>query len=168
MQRHLSGTNLPLIVAADERLYGMIRENSGYPFLADGRIALHPREMDDRAIRDEAAACLGRDVERRRDEAWDKVAMSLGRDDREASEDPADIVTASAAGRVAHQFVRAGATLHGRFDQHSLAAEVTEDGTEDLVDRAIVETLRNRGEVFPLGGRGGDDTVMAAAYRYPA
>lgn len=168
VQHHLSGTNVPLVIAADERLYGKIRENSEYPFLADEGITLHPRELDDRELLDEAAACLRREVEKKRDEAWDKVAMSLGRDDHEASKDPADIVTASAAGRVAHLFVRAGATLRGRFDERSLAAEVVEDGPEDLVDRAIVETLRNGGDVFPLGNRGGADTVMAAAYRYPA
>lgn len=167
VQQHLSGTNVPLVVAADERLYGMIRESSEYPFLADEGITLHPREFDDRELRDEAAACLQREVEKKRDEAWDKVAMSLGREDHEASMDPADIATASAAGRVAHLFVRAGAKLHGRFDERSLAAEIVENGPEDLVDRAIVETLRNRGDVFPLGELGDRDTVMAAAYRYP-
>lgn len=167
-QQHLSGTNVPLVVAADERLYGMIRENSEYPFLADEGITLHPREMDDRELADAAAACLHREVETKRNEAWDKVAMSLGRDDHEASEDPVDITTASAAGRVAHLFVRTGATLRGRFDEDSLAAELVDNGPEDLVDRAIAETLRNRGDVFPLGDRGGKDTVMAAAYRYPA
>lgn len=167
VQRHLSGKNVPLVIAADERLYGMIREHSEYPFLAEEGITRHPREMDERELHDEAAACLQRESEKKRNEAWDKVAMSLGRDDHEASKDPADIVTASAAGRVAHLFVRAGATLRGRFDESSLAAEVAEDGPEDLVDRAIVETLRNRGDVFPLGDRGDTDTLMAAAYRYP-
>lgn len=167
VQRHLSGSNVPLVVAADERLYGMIRENCEYPFLADEGITLHPREMDDSEIQHEAAACLHREVERKRSEAWDKVAMSLGRDDHEASKDPADIVTASAAGRVAHLFVRAGATLRGDIDEQTLAATIAEDGPEDLVDRAITDTLRNGGEVYPLGDLGAADTLMAAAYRYP-
>ncbi len=93
--------------------------------------------------------------------------MGLGRDDHAASEDPAEIVTAAAAGRVAHLFARTGATLPGRFDASSLAAELDEDGPDDLVDRAIVETLRNGGDVFPLGDRS-PTTPLAAAYRYPA
>jgi hypothetical protein len=168
VQRHLSGSNVPLVVAADEALYGMIRENSEYPFLAREGITKHPDGMDEDQLAKEAASCVGREAEKRRAEAWDKVAMSLGRGDREASEDPADIVTAAAAGRVAHLFVRTGATLPGRFDAGSLAAEPAEDGPDDLVDRAIVETLRNGGDVFPLGGRGDGDTPLAAAYRYPA
>lgn len=167
-QRHLSGTNVPLIIAADERLYGMIRENSEYPFLAEEGITRNPRDMDEETLRQQAAACLEREVEKRRSEAWDKIAMSLGRGDREASEDPADIVTAAAAGRVAHLFVATGAKLPGRFDDQDLRAEPAEDGPEDLVDRAIVETLRNRGDVFPLGDRGQAGMKMAAAYRYPA
>ena len=166
--QHLGGSSLPLVVAADERLYGMIRENSEYPFLAREGITEHPDGMDTGRLAEKAAACLARQVEKRRAEAWDKVAMSLGRGDREASEDPADIVTAAAAGRVAHLFARTGATLPGRFDNESLAAEAAEDGTDDLIDRAIVETLRNGGDVFPLGDRRPDGTKLAAAYRYPA
>ena len=65
-------------------------------------------------------------------------------------------------------FVRAGATLRGRIDETTFAAELDEDCPEDLVIRAISDTLRNRDDVYPLGHRGGDGTVMAAAYRYPA
>ena len=151
--RHLSGTNRRLVVAADERLNGMIRENSEYPHLVGEGVTLNPDDLDRDRLRDEAAACLERAVEARRAEAWDKVAMSLGRGDREASDDPADIVTAAAAGRVAHLFARTGARLPGRFDDRSLAAEPDEDGPDDLVDRAIVETLRNGGDIFPLGDR---------------
>ena len=36
------------------------------------------------------------------------------------------------------------------------------------LDPAIVETLRNGGDVLPLGDRGSGDSPLAAAYRYPA
>ena len=168
VQRHLAGMNLPLIIAADERLYGMIRENSEYPFLVETGITHHPKEMDEDDLRDRAAACLADEVERRRAGAWDKIAMSLGRGDKEASLDPADITTSAAAGRIAHLFIRDGASLPGRFDQQSLAATASKDGSEDLVDRAIVETLRNGGDVFLLEEHDATDAMMAAAYRYPA
>jgi hypothetical protein len=164
---HLSGTNVPLVVVADERLHGMICAQSEYPFLLEEGITTHPHTLDETKLREAAAACLHRAVEQQRAEAWDKVAMSLGRNDHEASTDPADIVTAAAAGRVAHLFVRAGAKLRGRFDPRSLEVEVAESGPEDLADRAIVETLRNGGDVFPMEDRG-DGAQMAAAYRYPA
>jgi len=164
---HLSGTNTPLVVVADERLHGMIRASSEYPFLVEEGITQHPDTLDQEKLRSLAADCLHRAVEKRRAEAWDKVAMSLGRGDHEASDDPADIVTAAAAGRVAHLFVQSGATLPGRFDAQSLRADITDDGTEDLIDRALVETLRNGGDVFPLQGRSGAGTCMAAAFRYP-
>lgn len=167
-QHHLSGSNLPLVVAADERLYGMIRENSEYPFMAAEGITLHPRVMNEDTLREAAAACLDREIARHRDETWDKIAMSLGRGDREASTEPADIVSAAAAGRIAHLFVRSGETLRGHVDDQSLAARIESDGPEDLLERAISDTLRNRGEVLPIGRRGEDRTLLAAAYRYPA
>lgn len=166
--RHLGGTNLPLVVAADERLYGMIRENCEYKHLADEGITLNPDDLDRDRLRKEAADRLGRAVEQRRAGAWDEVEAALGRGDGKASEDPADIVTAAAAGRVSHLFARTGARLPGRFDAQSLAATPAADGPDDLVDRAIVETLRNGGDIFPLGDRGSEGTVLAAAYRYPA
>lgn len=166
--QHLSGTSVPLVVVADERLHGMVRASTDYPFLVEDGILHHPESLDQKALRDLAADCLHRAVETRRTQAWDKVAMSLGRGDGEASEDPAEIVSAAAAGRVANLFVRGGASLHGRFDGQSLSATVTEDGPDDLIDCAIVETLRNGGEVFPLEDRGDDGTRLAAAYRYAA
>ncbi|TFL16857.1 baeRF3 domain-containing protein [Jannaschia formosa] len=165
---HLSGTNLPLVIVADERLNGMIRENCEYPFLAPEGVLVHPRELEEDGIRERAARCLRGDIDAARAEAWDKVAMSLGRDDHEASTDPSDVATAAAAGRVAHLFVRAGASVPGRIDETTFAAEQDESGPEDLVDRAISDTMRNGGAVFSLGDYGGEDIVTAAAYRYPA
>mgnify|MGYP006293563417 CR=1 FL=1 len=166
--RHLAGSNTPLVIAADARLQGMIRENNEYPFLAAEGVVLHPRELDEEDLRQAAAACLERQAAKARDDAWDKVAMSLGRQDREASDNPVDIVTASAAGQVVHLFIRAGATLHGRVNDETLETEIIEDGPESLVDRAISETLRNDGDVFALDSRGSDSVTMAAAFRYPA
>jgi len=168
VQQHLSCTNMPLVLAADERLHGMIRASTEYPFLVEEGITQHPDTLNLDQLRDAAAECLRRNVEMRSAKAWDKVAMSLGRGDREASDDPAEIVAAAAAGRVAHLFVQSGATLPGHFDAPSLTASHDADGPDDLIDCAIVETLRNGGDVFPLEGRGGEEMHLAASFRYPA
>ncbi|WFE76550.1 hypothetical protein [Roseinatronobacter sp. S2] len=166
VQHHLSGTNTPLVVVADQRLHGMIRSSTGYPFLVEEGVTQHPDTLNQEQLRDAAAECLRHQIEKRRAAAWDKVAMSLGRGDREASDDPAEIVSAAAAGRVAHIFARSGGSLPGRFDAATLTAQLDADGRDDLIDCAIVETLRNGGEVFPLGERGGEETHIAASFRY--
>lgn len=166
VQQHLGGTNLPLVLAADERLYGMLQASCDYPFLVKQGISQHPDSLNHDSLRRLAADCLGETVENDRAEAWDGVAMSLGRGDNKGSDDPLDIVAAAAAGRVATLFVQAGATLAGHFDTQSLSAQAADDGPEDLIDRAIVETLRNGGTVFPLDTR--SDARVAAAYRYAA
>lgn len=168
-QRHLAGTNLPLVVAADERLYGMIRENSEYPWLAEDGITANPMDLGEEALIREAADCLERQTEKLHAEAWDKVAISLGRGDGEASEDPERIAMGAAAGQIQHLFVRSGVSLPGRFDNETLVAELADDGPEDLVDRAIADTLRNSGKVFPMRSEGrGSTAPMAAAFRYAA
>lgn len=167
VQQHLNGTNMPLVLVADERLNGMIRASTDYPFLTQEGVTQHPDTLDQAQLRDAAAECLNRVVEKQRAEAWDKVAMSLGRGDREASDDPADIVAAAAAGRVAHLFVKSGAALSGHFDAQSLTAKAASDGPDDLIDCAIVETLRNGGALFALEGYGSEETRLAASFRYP-
>ncbi len=165
--QYLSGTNTPLVLIADERLYGMLRASTEYPFLVDKGITQHPDTLDQTEMRDAASQCLQSAVEKRRSETWDKLAMSLGRGDREASKDPVEIVTAAATGRVSHLFVDSGHTLYGHFDATKLTAEPAEDGADDLIDCAVVETLRNGGDVFPLEGRGSVETCIAASFRYP-
>ncbi|MDD7971084.1 hypothetical protein [Roseinatronobacter alkalisoli] len=166
-QRHLSGTSTPLVIAADERLYGMIHSSCEYPFLVEEGITRHPVSLDQEELRHAAAKCLHREISKRRADAWDKVAMSMGRGDSEASDNPADIVVAAAAGRVAHLFVQSGASLPGRFDAGNLTAEANAGGADDLIDRAIIETLRNGGDIFPMEDRNGEGKLMAASYRYP-
>ena len=168
VQKHLNGTNTPLVLVADERLHGMIRSSTEYPFLVEDGVTQHPHTLNQDQLRDLAAAFLRRKVEEWRAAAWDKVAMSLGRGDNEASADAADIVAAAAAGRVEYIFAQSGISLPGRFDPARLTAKRTADGPDDLIDCAIVETLRNGGEVFPMEGRGGEETHIAAAFRYPA
>jgi hypothetical protein len=167
-QHHLSGTNMPLVLAADEGLQGLLRQCSEYPFLASQGIDLHPRELGEEALRQAAVACLQGETEQRRKAAWDTLAASLGRQDGLASIDVTTIVTGAAAGQVAQLFVRSGASTKGRFDAASLMAEVDAGGDEDLIDRAIVETLRKGGEVFPIGDVAHAETAVAAAFRYPA
>ncbi|MFN3661895.1 hypothetical protein [Yoonia sp.] len=168
VQNHLSGTNLPLVIVADERLYGMLHASTDYPFLVSGGVTQHPGSLDEKDLAAAASACLDDAVEQRLDEAWDKVAMSLGRDDHEASTDPLEIVTAAAAGRVAHLFVKNDARVPGHFDPEAQTAEAAADGPEDLIDRAIIYTLRNGGDVFALENDGNPATDIAASFRYPA
>lgn len=167
VQHYLSGTNIPLVIVADERLHGMIRANSEYPFVVAEGITRHPDSLGLKELGDLAAGCLHREVAALRDEAWDKVAMSLGRGDNDASVDPADIIAAAASGRVAHLFVKSGAALRGHVDGQTFSVTIEADGSDDLIDRAIADTLRNGGDVFPMDDRGGDDWRLAASYRYP-
>lgn len=62
-------------------------------------------------------------------------------------DDPHEVLRAAAAGRVHRICVREGTEIRGRMEPE---LDSVHAATEDLVNAAVVETLRNSGEVFML------------------
>ncbi|MCE6992964.1 hypothetical protein [Dyadobacter sp. CY323] len=83
---------------------------------------------------------------------------------------PADVIPAAYYGRVSHIFVRKAEHIYGIFDETTseLNLDNTEnENAEDLLDEALIKTIRNGGEVFVLD----QDTMpanspVAAIFRY--
>jgi hypothetical protein len=83
---------------------------------------------------------------------------------------PADVIPAAYYGRISHIFVKKAEHIWGTFDENT--SELNLDGTEggdvdDLLDEALIKTIRNGGEVYVLD----EDTmpaqsVVAAVFRY--
>jgi hypothetical protein len=86
---------------------------------------------------------------------------------------PADVIPAAYYSRVWHLFVKKGEHLWGSFDELNNKLEIHDSqqpGDEDLIDKAIVRTILNAGEVhmlenseMPVQG-----AVVAALMRYEA
>jgi hypothetical protein len=84
---------------------------------------------------------------------------------------PADVIPAAHYKRVWHLFVQEDAPhIWGRFDEMSnklTIHEKQEEGDEDLIDKTIVKTILNAGEVHRLPkDRMPADSPMAALMRY--
>ena len=82
----------------------------------------------------------------------------------------ANIIAASYYSRVSHLFVRKGEHLFGKFNEQENQLELNHDpdeGGEDLLDNAIVNTLSKGGEVFLLDREQmPQDSMVAAIFRY--
>src|SRR5690625_7977106 len=82
-------------------------------------------------------------------EAIDQFSETRGRENGElTSTDIAEIVAASAFSRIETLFVQRGVSIWGRFDPNTGNVEVhdeQQDGDEDLLDLAAVNTYLNGG-----------------------
>ena len=83
---------------------------------------------------------------------------------------PDDVIAGAYYKRVWHLFVAKGAQLWGKFDEMSNVLRIhasQQEGDEDLVDKAIIHTLLNAGEVhqLPLDQMPGK-SMLAALFRY--
>lgn len=81
-----------------------------------------------------------------------------------------DVIPASYYGRVSHLFVCKGEHVWGRFDEMANELKLDteqQDGSEDLIDNAVVKTLAAGGEVFLLDKESMPaDSSIAALMRY--
>jgi hypothetical protein len=83
---------------------------------------------------------------------------------------PTDIIPAAHYGRIWHLFVRRDEHIWGRFDEQANQLTIHEskqDGDECLIDKAVVKTILNGGDVHFLSKEDMPaDTSMAALMRY--
>lgn len=81
-----------------------------------------------------------------------------------------DVVPAAYYSRIAHLFVQRGAHIWGTFDEMANELQVHEteqEGSEDLIDNAVVKTLQTGGEVYLLEkDQMPADAPLAAILRY--
>jgi hypothetical protein len=81
-----------------------------------------------------------------------------------------EIISAAYYGRVSYLFVQKEAHIYGTFDEMEAKVSYTEqltEGSQDLIDNAVVKTLLNGGEVFLLDkDKMPAQSAMAAIFRY--
>jgi hypothetical protein len=163
----LTGSELPLIIAATETIAALFRTVNTYPSLVEHRLAGNPEERTDaelasaaRALLDDLYASELSEIEKRFDE--------LGSQGRAAS-DVADIARFATIGAVAAVLVDIDATVPGVIDE---AGRVTFDTENRVASYGVLDEIARR--VFLNGGRvlavrRGDipgDGVAAALLRY--
>lgn len=141
----------PLLLAAVDYLVPIYHAASTYPHLLEPSLHCNPDRLDPAALHRRAWAVIGDDFQRKPRTAADQWRRLAGTG--LAISDLRQVVLAAIAGRVETLLVPIDVERWGVADAASGTVEAHEParpGDVDLLDLAMVETLRHHGSAYPL------------------
>jgi len=166
----LANAQAPLVLAADDRMLGMLRAQiRSASVVADG-IREHPTSLDPETLHQRAYDLVRADLDADRQAAMERFAARQGDDGAGMATRAEEIAPAAYEGRVEALVVAPDAAVHGVFsaeESRAFAAREPAENTIDLVDFAVLQTLAHGGAVYarPVD-RTDDFPSCAAIYRY--
>jgi hypothetical protein len=143
----LRNERVPLVLASVEYLWPLYREANRYPHLVTEGIAGNPDDLSASELHRRAWALIqpnGRQGQARAAALYAQLA-GTGRTSAELRE----VVEGARQGRVEILFVERGLQKWGKMESATIH-ERQEAGDEDLINRAVVETLRHDGTVYTI------------------
>lgn len=155
----------PLVLAIEAPHESIYREVSGYAHLTDDIVAGNPDHLSIDELHRRAWAVVAPRFEQDRESAVARYHDSIGT--ALCTTFISDIVRESAQGRVESIFVGNDRPVWGRFDPATGDVSINDErqpGDEDLVNRAVVQTLGHAGSGYGAVDLGVH--TMAALYRY--
>ncbi len=162
----LPSDGAPLVLATVEELAGEFRKRSRHPALLDEWVRGNPDEKDPAELRAEAWPLVEEALAEPRREAAARFRERHGTG--LATDQPDRVVLAALDGRVESLLAARGAAFRGRVDPDARTVALDDDGDEELLDRAAVETLLHDGQVFvvPAAEMPSEGALLAAVLRY--
>jgi hypothetical protein len=147
----LGKESVPLVLAGVGYLLNIFRKTSTYGHIWDQQVEGNVEYTDLATLQQEVLNLMQPYFESKLHKAID--AYGVKSDTSRVSAQPAEIIPAAHYSRVSHLFVQEGHEMWGTFDEfkNSIVIHNTrENGDESLVDRAVVKTVVNGGEVYIL------------------
>jgi hypothetical protein len=169
-ESHLHGENAPLLISGQEFLIPIYRSVSKYRNIWPEALTGNHHQQSDNELYEDAMqvmkAYFDQPLERALEDYGNKVATSL------TSSMIGTIIPATYYGKVSHLFVKKGMRVCGRFNEQENKLELMDlekdlDKADDLIDKAVIKTIQNGGEVYflePDQMPNGSD--IAAVFRY--
>lgn len=151
IERMLSNETAPLVLAGVDYLLPLYRSVTGYRNLAEDGIEGNPDGLPDRTLQAKAWEIVQPYFAASQEAESARLRQFVGTG--LASGDLREIVAASVQGRVDVLFVAAGQQCWGILAPDASRVKVLAQaaaGSEDLLNRAAVETLMHGGQVFAL------------------
>lgn len=164
--KNLNGAKTPLILAADEPILSIYRKSSHYPALLPDVIEGNPRRSSLREIAQLAAPII---AARKQDHINELLSRFEAARPRLTSETSIDqILSLANEGRIDILFTDPNALKWGVVsdDGRPIMAPEQASGTEDLINRAAIATLKSRGTVIEAAPPEVGETGAAALLRY--
>lgn len=168
MKHVLATENAPLIIAAVDYLIPLYKSVAKYNFIAEDNITgnyedENPNKLFEMA-KEKLAPYFEERVKKELNNYYNNSATNL------TSTDPNEIIPGAYYARISHLFVQKDAHIWGKFDKDNNKLEMHRERQhydDCLVDKAVIKTIINGGEVHMLNKEevpGGGP--MAAFFRY--
>jgi len=170
--REMLGAEQPWVVLAGvAHLRGIFREVSHYPRLAPDDIDANPETLSLNELHTRAYSIIRPVFMEREKDAIALFEHLYGTQSMRVATDIREIVPAAYFARVEVLFADVDRPIWGTFDRESSEVHVhleQTNGSIDLLDFAVVHTLRNGGTVFALPAERMpvNETPVAAIFRY--
>jgi hypothetical protein len=161
VDRYLASESAPLVLATVADTLPIWRASSTYQHLEQNFVAGSPDHLAPHQLHAkswpivEPSLARHRDLFRQRLQQADGSKVAFGLD---------TIVPAAISGRIEALFIDCAMSRWGRYDAQKHAVEVHPDrraGDQDLVELATAETIRHKGEVFPLAANNSTEPAEA-------
>ena len=164
----LQNEQAPLILAGVEYLFPIYQQANSYPHLIDEGVVGNPENMSREAIRRQAWQIIRPHFERAQQDALARYHHLL--ETGKSSQDIRMIVPAANFAQVDTLFVAIDQHRWGRYDpveDRIVLNNDREPQDEDLLDRAVVQTLLNGGTVYAMEpDHMPDNSLLAAISRF--
>ena len=166
LRKMLPEPDAPVVVVAVDDVFGEFRKVSQLKGLLQQHVAGNPDETADDTLHERALELMAPRLDQGRSDAAAKFAERIGTG--RATADVREAVRAAWDGRVESLLVAEDARRWGRFDPETHSVELGDEGDDDLVDLAAVQTFLRDGTVYRVPAEEMPDSSqeLAAVFRY--
>ncbi len=160
----------PLIIVGQDTMRGVYRTVNKYPQLSDEDISVNPNDLDDRELLEKAWAIAEGLLARRKEQMRAAFEHLQATQTDKTSVSLEDIIPAALSKRIEVLFTPADAHVWGKFEPSGWEVAVHDEphpGDTELLDLAVVHTLKNSGNVhIETSATLPGDGQAAAIFRY--
>lgn len=166
----IGGESRPLILAGFDTLLPIYREANSYPHLIEEGIMINPEDIRPRELHQKAWEIIEPRVQQRHQEAIERYHALA--ETEKASDRLTEVVPAARYAKVDMLLVPLEREVWGFYDPDTdtVMRQAKENpGSRDLIDYAVIHTLRNGGSVLPIEESelpAKEDRPVAAIFRY--
>jgi hypothetical protein len=148
---HLNRSTAPLLLAGQDFLIPIYKSVSDYSYIWPEALTGNHHQQNDNELYEEAMQVMqpyfDQSLNKSLEDYGNKSATDL------TTSVIADVIPAAYYGQISQLFVKKGSQVWGTFNEQENKLNTVsepEKGTEDLVDKAIIKTIQNGGDVFIL------------------
>ena len=168
IHEYLKDETSPLILAGLDFLLPIYRDANSYTHLIDAAVQSNPAELSVKELHSRAWDAVLPFFEKEQEKAL--LKFQENKEKKTASSDIKEIIPAAFSGKIQYLFIPTGHHKWGAYHVDTMSVEIHDErhpNDDDLLDLAAVQTIGQRGSVFPLKPENmPDKSEVAAVFRY--